>query len=125
MTCTFCTGSRYLSDTPSLGPCVCVTPDAMRQLEFDLQATRASVVELQAQIDQYRAATTEHSAVTMVNAQKARRFDALFDAWDDYCVMQGAGANPPALAAYVRTHKPNFARLFDRMQEIRRECEND
>lgn len=31
--CDFCTGSYWLSDTPTLGPCVCCTPDNMQALE--------------------------------------------------------------------------------------------
>ena len=125
MTCSFCTGSHYLSDNRDLGPCVCVTPEAMRDLEFRLQEATASAQVAQTRAETILGAADEHSLVTTDNAAKARLFDALYDAWDDYCVMQGAGANPPALPAYVRSHKPNFARLFDRMQEIRRRVEHD
>lgn len=33
MTCSMCTGSHYLSDIQLLGPCVCVTPEALIQAE--------------------------------------------------------------------------------------------
>lgn len=31
--CEYCTGSRWLSDMPDLGPCVCCTPENMAALE--------------------------------------------------------------------------------------------
>ncbi|MHB8284097.1 MAG: hypothetical protein ACYDD1_05425 [Caulobacteraceae bacterium] len=36
MTCDHCTGSHDLLDDPLLGPCVCCTPKAMRELEAEL-----------------------------------------------------------------------------------------
>lgn len=40
--CPWCSGSRYLNDTPGLGPCVCCTPDNLRMMEDEVQALQAA-----------------------------------------------------------------------------------
>lgn len=34
--CDFCTGSRWLQDAPILGPCLCVTPDNLREANEEI-----------------------------------------------------------------------------------------
>ena len=43
MTCEYCTGTHYLSDTPELGPCVCCTPEALQRTEATLAKRDATI----------------------------------------------------------------------------------
>lgn len=45
--CPFCSGSRYLSDLRELGPCVCVTPESVRELHGQLRAAGQRIAELE------------------------------------------------------------------------------
>jgi ABC-type nitrate/sulfonate/bicarbonate transport system substrate-binding protein len=39
--CAYCSGTRYLNDHPGLGPCACVTPEAVVALVRDLAEATA------------------------------------------------------------------------------------
>jgi hypothetical protein len=109
--CQFCTGTHYLSDNEALGPCVCVTPATIRDLRQALDAERARTFKLDG---------NEPAPATTF---KAKLLDQVFDIWDDYCVMQGAGTNRVGPGPYIRTHKPLFSKLYDAIEEVRRKVE--
>jgi len=47
-TCEHCTGTHYLADDPSLGACVCCTPEALQRVETALAARDRTVAALTA-----------------------------------------------------------------------------
>jgi len=82
--CTYCTGSHYLCDMPSLGPCACCTPAALTAAEQLAAERLESVEDLQDVI-------TNHWAEW---ARIEGELQAIQDAFVNWLVSVGLPANP-------------------------------
>jgi len=100
MKCTYCTGSHYLCDMPSLGPCACCTPAALTEAEAQLAVHVDIVEDLQADIREHWA---EWSRIE-------GELQAIQDAFVNWLVSVGLPANP------LRFESPGLEAMRDAIE---------
>lgn len=118
MTCEYCTGTHDLNDNPDFGPCVCCTPQALRDAEEMHADAEKDVTRLQEECDKLEALrdklVVEHDEALDKLADIADEAQERDDAWQvltGYLHSLGLGTltvryDNPHLDALVEALRP-------------------
>lgn len=90
MPCEHCTGSHWLLDDERLGPCACVTPEGMQELEGETDALRDDYEELQGRVESVVAALHDYLRSIGASPDALRHPNPHLDALVDAVAICGA-----------------------------------